>query len=181
MPDRDLIAKLNAHPEIVASMLGLPREWLSPAEPAHAGEAINIRVSPPPPPGLTAAHVYLFTIVRRLGDVGTEELRQGVGREAARLRGELAYDGYLWLLSCADQGEFVGLSRVQDHARAAGFDPAAPALFEAQRADAVVALTQLVGQVAEAQRNGKGDQLIAELHQLAGHALAIARAVVGRG
>jgi hypothetical protein len=180
MPDRDLIAKLNANPYILANAMGLPAEWLSPATAADQGEAINVRVTPPARPGVSSPRpVYLFTIARRLGDVGIDELHQGVGREAARLRGELAFDGHLSVLPCADERERVMLAAVQGTARRAF--PEGPALFDHQQAEAVVALVQLLGLVAEAQRHGKGEQLHIALMELTGHALGVARAVVGRG
>ncbi len=82
-------------------------------------------------------------------------------------------------LSCASEQERVMLAAVQAAARRAF--PEGPALFDHQAAEAVVALTQLLGQVAEAQRYMKGEQLHIALMELAGHAMGAARAVVGRG
>lgn len=82
-------------------------------------------------------------------------------------------------LPCADERERVMLAAVQGAARRAF--PEGPALFDHQQADAVVALSQLLGEVAQAQRHGKGEQLHIALVELAGHALGAARAVVGRG
>ena len=83
------------------------------------------------------------------------------------------------ILPCASERERVMLAAVQAAARRCF--PAGPALFDHQQADAVVALAQLLGEVAQAQRHGKGEQLHMALMEIAGHALGAAGAVLGRG
>lgn len=177
MPDNELIEKLNANRTMIANILGLPEDWVGPAFGDATSGAIHIRVTPKSPAGPTPPHVYLFTIPPRIGDVGLphdERLPQGAGREAARLRGELAHDGYLWLLQCADQLERNLLAEAQHHLGAE------PDLRGAGATTAgLLGLIELLGKAVEAQRGGNLEQLHHDLMRLAGGALAVARSTRG--
>lgn len=168
----------------IADRLDVPHDWVR-RGPAIAGTA-RLEVTPPlasfDQGNMPADHPTRYTVeITERALVGGEAGAAAVLRQLARLRGELEHDGHLISVRAADEDEGELMVLVRNAARAAGFTPGGHALFEQQRAEAVVALTQLLGQVAEAQRNGKGDQLRAELVQLAGHAMATSRAVVGRG
>jgi hypothetical protein len=89
-------------------------------------------------------------------------------------------------LSCASERERVMLAAVQLRLRR--MSPPSDELAslgdvgrDHQRADLVVALAQLLGEVAEAQRHSKGEQLHVALVELAGHALGAAGLVVAGG